>query len=66
MNHKSYVVFTSVIFLVITLLHAARLFLGWGAEIGGWAVPLWLSWVAVPFFGFLAYSGCVLKKGTAQ
>jgi len=44
---KPYSKITVLIFGLIALLHLARLFYGWGAVIGGWAVPMWFSWVAV-------------------
>lgn len=57
MDQKNYLLVTSVIFLIIFVLHGARIFLGWEAMIGGWEVPMWLSWIAVVATGFLAYSG---------
>jgi len=35
---------------------------GWPADIGGFVVPMWLSWVAVPLAGYLAYHGLKIKK----
>ncbi|MDO8429933.1 MAG: hypothetical protein Q7S73_01025 [bacterium] len=43
----------ALVFGLITILHLARLFYGWGAVIGGWVVPMWLSWVAVLLAGLL-------------
>ncbi len=57
MDHKNYIVVTSVIFLIIFILHGVRIFFGWDAVLGGWEVPMWLSWIAVFATGFLAYSG---------
>lgn len=57
MDQKNYIVVTSVIFLIIFALHGARIFFGWDAMIGGWEVPMWLSWLAVAATGFLAYFG---------
>lgn len=53
---------TAVIFLIIAVLHLMRVVLGWYAEIGGWTVPFWLSWVAVIIAGFLAYVGFKLAN----
>jgi len=43
------------IFLIVFLLHAARLFFHWEVLIAGWIVPMWLSWFGLALAGFLAY-----------
>ena len=57
MSQKTYNGLTGTIFLLITLLHFGRIFSGWEANIGGWDVPMWLSWSAVVVAGYLAYTG---------
>lgn len=64
MSNNVYRKTTGVVFLAITILHSFRLLYGWEAviglrldEVGGWTVPLWLSWFAVVFAGWLAWSG---------
>ena len=57
MNRKSYFLATAVLFSVICLLQLARIVLGWEAVIGGWSVPMWISWLAVAITGALAYFG---------
>lgn len=57
MNHKTYMTVSTGIFALVALLHLARVLLGWDAVIGGWEVPMWLSWGAVIGAGFLAYTG---------
>jgi hypothetical protein len=57
MDKKTYVAVTTMVFLIVALLHLARLFAGWDAVIGGWEVPLWVSWLALLVSGFLAWSG---------
>lgn len=44
---RAYILVSGVLFGVIALLHIARLLLDWQAQIAGWEVPLWLSWIAV-------------------
>ena len=56
MSQKTFAVTTGVVFSLIAALHALRLLLGWEAVIGGWNVPLWLSWVAIAVSGYLAYT----------
>lgn len=62
MDPKNYSLITGIIFLVIALLHAARIVYSWDATIGGWAVPLWLSWLALVISGYLAYHGITFGK----
>ena len=62
MNQKNYFIVTALVFLLVSLLHLARVFLGWEASIGGWMVPQWVSGVALAVALFLAYSGLTLNK----
>lgn len=62
MDRKTYICVTAIIFLIISVLHLARAFLGWEASIAGLVVPVWGSWVALVVSGFLAYSGFSLSK----
>lgn len=51
---KNYLQLTGAIFAVVTAAHALRLLLQWQIVIDGWAVPMWLSWVAVFVAGVLS------------
>ena len=62
MSQKSYYLTTGAVFLVIAILHLLRIVNGWPANISGFVVPMWLSWVAVLFAGYLAYHGLKIKK----
>ncbi len=61
-NRKTYYKVTSLIFLLIAVLHAMRLLYGWEATIGDINVPLWASWVAVLLAGYLSYRGFTWKQ----
>ena len=61
MNQKTFVVTAGVVFSLVAVLHALRLLLGWDAVIGGWHVPMWLSWLALAVAGYLAYTAFKLK-----
>ncbi|MBI3020970.1 MAG: hypothetical protein HYY59_03095 [Candidatus Omnitrophica bacterium] len=56
MNQKTFTVTAGVVFLLVAALHALRLLWGWEAVIGGWHIPLWVSWAALAVSGFLAYT----------
>jgi len=50
---RAYIGLTGVLFGVIALVHVARLVFDWPAQIAGWAVPGWLSWIAILASGAL-------------
>ena len=62
MNQKTYFTVVSVIFSLIAILHLMRIASGWEAEIGGWMVPMWLSWAVLILAGFLAYQGLKFSR----
>ena len=51
-----------IVFAIIALLHLLRICFQWHASIGGWVVPVWVSWSALALAGFLAYAAFRLKK----
>ncbi len=57
MNQKTFSFVASVIFLLVALGHVLRLAFGWHAVVNMWAVPTWVSWVALLISGFLAFEG---------
>ena len=57
MNQKTFSLAAGAIFAMIAVLHLLRLLLGWEAIVGGWPVPMWVSWTALVIAGFLAYQG---------
>ena len=44
---KIFTKIATAVFVVIALTHALRLAYAWPAEIGGWAVPMWLSGLTI-------------------
>jgi hypothetical protein len=54
MSRRAYLLVTAIIFSLVALLHLARIVFGWSAVIGGWSVPMWLSWIALIVTGALA------------
>ena len=51
-----------VVFLAVAIFHALRIFQRWHAFIGGWIVPMWVSWAGVAVAGFLAFAAFGRKK----
>ena len=62
MTQRAFNLAAGTLFLIVALLHALRLLFGWPASIGGWIVPMWISWAGVVLAGFLAYSAFSQKK----
>ena len=62
MTQRTFFLITSILFLLIALLHAVRLLQGWQVTIGGAVVPLWVSWIGLAISAFLAYEGFLLSK----
>ncbi len=57
MDQKIFSIVAGVIFALVALLHLARIYVGWPVVIGGWSVPMWMSWIGLVFAGGLAYFG---------
>ena len=57
MQQKTYNTITAVLFLIIAALHLLRIVFGWPAQIGGWSIPVWVSWLALVATGVLAALG---------
>jgi hypothetical protein len=62
MDEKTFSLVAGVIFALVALLHLVRIFMGWPVDIGGWSVPMWVSWVAVVVAGGLAALGLRLSE----
>lgn len=62
MTQRTFFLVTSILFLLVALLHGIRLLEGWQVTIGGAVVPLWVSGIGLAISGFLAYEGFLLSK----
>jgi len=62
MSQKSFSLVAGLIFLLVAVMHALRLALGWHVTFGGWTLPMWVSGVALVITGFLAYQGLRLSR----
>lgn len=58
---KTYITTVAAVFTVIALVHLWRALAGWEAVIGGWEMPLWVSYLAVLVAGALAVKGWKLR-----
>ena len=55
-SERTLLMIAGLIFLVVALVHLARLAFGIDIILGDFAIPLWLSWVGVIFAGYLSYA----------
>jgi len=62
MSQRSFLLVAAIVFTLVFLLHVLRLVYGWSAMIGGWTVPIWVSWIGVVVSGFLAFEGFRLRN----
>lgn len=54
MKEEKYLKVSGTLFGLIAALHLLRILYGWQAQIGGWEVPTWASWVALLVAAYLA------------
>jgi Mn2+/Fe2+ NRAMP family transporter len=57
MTVRTYALTSSIIFLLVAVLHLLRLALPENVMIGSWHFPMWASIVAVVVAGFLSFAG---------
>jgi hypothetical protein len=62
MDQKTFALLAGVIFALVAVFHLLRIFMGWPAVIGGWTVPMWVSWLGLIVAGGLAYVGISLAR----
>ena len=57
MNDRSFPLIAGIIFALVALLHILRVYMGWPVVVGGWSVPMWVSWIGLIVVGGLGYFG---------
>ena len=57
MSWKTYFLLTGIIFALVALAHALRIFMDWPVLIAGWSVPKSVSWIALVVAGGVALFG---------
>jgi hypothetical protein len=57
MTVRSYITTSSLIFLLVAIVHLLRLVLQWDVVIGGWSFPSWASIVAIVVACLLSFAG---------
>ncbi len=62
MTQRTYALIAAVLFSLIALGHAIRLFFGWHVAVENMVVPVWISWIALAIAGYLGYEGFRLSR----
>jgi len=62
MTMRAYLLFTTVLFTLIGLVHLMRFAFGWTAVVGTWTVPSFVSLIAVVLCAVLAFWGGKLLR----
>ncbi len=55
-SEKGLLVVAGCVFLAVALLHLVRLAFGVSLILGGFEIPLWLSWIGVAVTAYLSYA----------
>ncbi len=66
MDKKTYYRSVSLIFTLLAIGHAVRLWYGWPAVMGEFDIPLEVSWVALGISGYLAVRGWQFANNKAK
>jgi len=62
MPEKTFLGATATLFAFVFVVHLLRVINGWEFYIGGWDVPIWVSWVAFLLAGYLSWTAFKMKK----
>ena len=62
MKQKTFLGICGWVFSLVAALHLCRALLHWEAVVNGRMVPIWVSWAAVAFSGYLAVAAFRLRK----
>ena len=58
---RSYAFLSGILFAMIALVHAVRLYYGWEAIINGWVIPMWVCWTVVIIGVLIAWEAVKLS-----
>jgi len=55
-SERKLLLLAGLIFLIVAVVHGARLVFGWTLFVGDLNIPLWLSWLGVVVAAYLSYA----------
>ncbi|HVZ28604.1 MAG TPA: hypothetical protein VG798_08130 [Rhizomicrobium sp.] len=62
MDSRRFLRIAATIFAVVALAHLIRIIMAWPVQVGAWAIPIWISWIALVGAGVLSFFGFRLAK----
>ena len=62
MNDNLFHLITGIVFALVALVQALRLYMAWPVLIGGWSAPMWISWIALVVAASLSYFALKLRS----
>lgn len=65
-SERTLLTVTGIIFLVVALAHLLRLMFGLQLILGGFEIPLWLSWAGVLVAAYLSYASFHFSRRSAR
>ena len=65
MTQRTFNTVAGLIFGLVAILHALRLFRGWEFTLDGWHAPMWVSWAGLALATFLSYTGLTQRSKKA-
>jgi len=57
MSNKAFFLIAGTVFGIVAIAHLLRIFMTLPVTIGGWTVPMWVSWAGVLVAGAMSYFG---------
>ena len=57
MSNKAFFLIAGTVFGIVAIAHLLRIFTTLPVTIGGWTVPMWVSWVGVLVAGAMSFFG---------
>jgi hypothetical protein len=66
MDKRTYYRLASLIFTLLAVAHAVRIWYGWPAVMGEYDIPMEVSWVALGISGYLAIRGWQFATGKVK
>jgi len=64
MNYKRYCLASGTLFSLVALAHLVRALNAWPLQVGGFAIPMWISWAAIVVTGTLALFAFRIVRGS--
>ena len=62
MQAKPFIALSTLIFVLVALAHACRLYRGWSLQVGPYAIPVDASWLGLVIAAVLAIWGIALLR----